>query len=210
MTLPGHGSRNSPTAKQNHEAIELCNRFGGISFGIVNQKANCTNSVLIETPDAKHCAYMVDDGDEKGYTTFLTPAKFGIQCGEWPDIDDRDEKSKKISLQLEANNGDIVWKAENGKIILDADGIEFHATGEGETKGNIDIRASNNIALESVNLIVGNSHTKIVTCGVIEVAANSCMNIYSSIIRGVTDAVAVKDSKVGGKNKCNKFSEDNF
>ena len=210
MTLPGHGSRNSPTAKQNHEAIELCNRFGGISFGIVNQKTNCTNSVLIETPDAKHCAYMVDDGDEKGYTTFLTPAKFGIQCGEWPDIDDRDEKSKKISLQLEANNGDIVLKAENGKIILDADGIEFHATGEGKTKGNIDIRASNNIALESVNLIVGNSHTKIVTCGVIEVAANSCMNIYSSIIRGVTDAVAVKDSKVGGKNKCNKFSEDNF
>ena len=210
MTLPGHGSRNSPTAKQNHEAIELCNRFGGISFGIVNQKANCTNSVLIETPDAKHCAYMVDDGDEKGYTTFLTPAKFGIQCGEWPDIDDRDENSKKISFQLEANNGDIVLKAENGKIILDADGIEFHATGEGETKGNIDIRASNNIALESVNLIVGNSHTKIVTCGVIEVAANSCMNIYSSIIRGVTDAVAVKDSKVGGKNKCNKFSEDNF
>ena len=210
MTLPGHGSRNSPTAKQNHEAIELCNRFGGISFGIVNQKADCTNSVLIETPDAKHCAYMVDDGDEKGYTTFLTPAKFGIQCGEWPDIDDRDEKSKKISFQLEANNGDIVLKAENGKIILDADSIEFHATGEGETKGNIDIRASNNIALESVNLIVGNSHTKIVTCGVIEVAANSCMNIYSSIIRGVTDAVAVKDSKVGGKNKCNKFSEDNF
>ena len=210
MTLPGHGSRNSPTAKQNHEAIELCNRFGGISFGIVNQKANCTNSVLIETPDAKHCAYMVDDGDEKGFTTFLTPAKFGIQCGEWPEIDDRDEKSKKISFQLEANNGDIVLKAENGKIILDADGIEFHATGEGETKGNIDIRASNNIALESVNLIVGNSHTKIVTCGVIEVAANSCMNIYSSIIRGVTDAVAVKDSKVGGKNKCNKFSEDNF
>ena len=209
MTLPGHGSRNSPTAKQNHEAIELCNRFGGISFGIVNQKADCTNSVLIETPDAKHCAYMVDDGDQKGNTTFLTPAKFGIQCGEWPDIDDRDEKSKKISFQLEANNGDIVLKAENGKIILDADGIEFHATGEGETKGNIDIRASNNIALESVNLIVGNSYTKIVTCGVIEVAANSCMNIYSSIIRGVTDAVAVKDSKVGGKNICNKFSEDN-
>ena len=100
-------------------------------------------------------------------------------------------------------------KAENGKIILDADSIEFHATGEGETKGNIDIRASNNIALESVNLIVGNSHTKMVTAGKIEVCANSCMNIYSSIIRGVTDAVAVKDSKVGGKNICNKFSEDN-
>ena len=210
MTLPGHGSRNSPTAKQNHEAIELCNRFGGISFGIVNQKANCTNSVLIETPDAKHCMYMIDDGDEKGNTTFLTPAKFGIQCGEWPDIDDRDEKSKKISFAVTADNGDIVLKAENGKIILDADSIEFHATGEGETKGDIDIRASNNIKLESPNLICGHGHTKMVTTGKMEVCANSCMNIYSSIIRGVTDAVSQKDSKVGGKQICNKFNEDNY
>ena len=210
MTLPGHGSRNSPTAKKNYDAIEYGCRHGGISFGIINQKADCTNSVLIETPDAKHCMYMIDDGDEKGNTTWLTPAKFGIQCGEWPGIDDRDEKSKKISFAVTADNGDIVLKAENGKIILDADSIEFHATGEGETKGNIDIRASNNVAVESVNLIIGNSHTKIVTCGKIEVCANSCLNIYSSIIRGVTDAVSQKDSKVGGKQICNKFNEDNY
>ena len=210
MALPGYGSRDSNTAKKNYDAIEYGNRHGAISFGKINQKGNTTNAVLLETPDAKHCMYMIEDGDEKGNSTFLTPAKFGIQCGEWPEIDDRDEKSKKISFQLEANNGDIVLKAENGKIILDADSIEFHATGEGETKGNIDIRASNNIALESVNLIIGNSHTKIVTCGVIEVAANSCMNIYSSIIRGVTDAVSQKDSKVGGKQICNKFNEDNY
>jgi len=209
MTLPGHGSRNSTTAKKNHDAIEYGCRHGGISFGIVNQKADCTNSVLIETPDAKHCMYMIDDGGEKGNTTWLTPGKFGIQCGEWPGIDDRDERSKKISFEIEANNGDIVLKAENGKIILDADSIEFHATGEGDTKGDIDIRASNNIKLESPNLICGHGHTKMVTTGKIEVCANSCMNIYSSIIRGVTDAVAVKDSKVGGKNICNKFSEDN-
>ena len=37
------------------------------------------------------------------------------------------------------------------------------------------------------------------------VAANSCMKIYSSIIRGVTDAVKVKDSKVGGQ----RFLEEN-
>ena len=210
MTLPGHGSRNSPTAKQNPDAIAYGNRHGGISFGLVNQKANCTNSVLVETPDAKHCMYMIDDGDEKGHTTFLTPTKYGIQCGEWPNIDDRDERSKKISFEIEANNGDIVLKAENGKIILDADSIEFHATGEGDTKGDIDIRASNNIKLESPNLICGHGHTKMVTTGKMEVCANSCMNIYSSIIRGVTDAVSQKDSKVGGKQICNKFNEDNY
>ena len=76
------------------------NRHGGISFGIVNQKANCTNSVLLETPDAKHCMYMIDDGDEKGNTTFLTPAKFGIQCGEWPEVLMIEMKSLRKSVLL--------------------------------------------------------------------------------------------------------------
>ena len=33
----------------------------------------------------------------------------------------------------------------------------------------------------------------------VEVAANAVLQMYGSIIRGVTDAVSEKDSKVGGK-----------
>ena len=74
MALPGYGSRDSDTAKKNYDAIEYGNRHGAISFGKINQKANTTNAVLLETPDAKHCMYMIEDGDEKGNSTFLTPA----------------------------------------------------------------------------------------------------------------------------------------
>jgi hypothetical protein len=35
--------------------------------------------------------------------------------------------------------------------------------------------------------------------GITEVIANSCLKMYGSIISGVSDAVAVKDSKVGGQ-----------
>ena len=55
MALPGYGSRDSDTAKKNYDAIEYGNRHGAISFGKINQKANTTNAVLLETPDAKHC-----------------------------------------------------------------------------------------------------------------------------------------------------------
>ncbi len=43
--------------------------------------------------------------------------------------------------------------------------------------------------------------------GTVELAANSGMIIYASLIRGVTDAVAIKDSKVGGQRiqKANSF-----
>ena len=42
-------------------------------------------------------------------------------------------------------------------------------------------------------------NTKICSAGITEVIANSTLKIYGSIIRGVSDAVAVKDSKVGGQ-----------
>jgi hypothetical protein len=41
---------------------------------------------------------------------------------------------------------------------------------------------------------------KLATAGKAEIVANSAMTIYSSVIRGVSDAVANKDSKVGGQD----------
>ena len=42
--------------------------------------------------------------------------------------------------------------------------------------------------------------------GITECIGNSCLKIYGSIISGISDAVAVKDSKVGVKDiKYNKI-----
>jgi hypothetical protein len=46
----------------------------------------------------------------------------------------------------------------------------------------------------------GKSAFNMVTTGIMEIAANSCLKMYSSVIRGVSDGVAYKDSKVGGKD----------
>ena len=42
-------------------------------------------------------------------------------------------------------------------------------------------------------------NTKIMSAGITEVIGNSCLKLYGSIIGGVSDAVALKDSKVGGQ-----------
>ena len=47
---------------------------------------------------------------------------------------------------------------------------------------------------------------KLASPGNVEMAANSGMKIYASMIRQITDAVAVKDSKVGGKDFQSKES----
>ena len=40
-----------------------------------------------------------------------------------------------------------------------------------------------------------------------EVAANTSLKIYSSLIKGVTDACAVKDAKINGKADVEKNNE---
>ena len=47
--------------------------------------------------------------------------------------------------------------------------------------------------------------TKITSTGIMNISANSCMRIYGSLIKAVTDACATKDSKTSGKN----FNEKN-
>ena len=54
------------------------------------------------------------------------------------------------------------------------------------------------IALNGKNLV------RIVSPSKVEVVANSCLKLYGSMIRGVTDACGTKDSKVGGQ----KFQQE--
>ena len=62
------------------------------------------------------------------------------------------------------------------------------------------MKASESIELDGKKLLLNSkSYTKIASSGKIEMAANGCMKVYGSLIQGVTDAVATKDSKVGGK-----------
>ena len=48
---------------------------------------------------------------------------------------------------------------------------------------------------------------KLASAGSAEIVANSCMTIYSSIIRGVTDGVANKNGKCGGQDFQRKNSK---
>ena len=49
---------------------------------------------------------------------------------------------------------------------------------------------------------------KISTTGIGQVTANSVLKIYGSVIRGVTDACAVKDAKTGGQRFQSEQTQD--
>ena len=194
-------SNPNDTAKQNYTAIRYGNDHGAISFGHIHKPGDVTAGVKLQTSDGEHVFMMDKDGQRKGWTTSLSPGNFQVQCGE-------KKEEAEDSMILNALNGNILICATNGKIRLQATDIELIAVGEGSSKGNIRLDATENISTSSksfkinaVNSLSFNSPSNM------EIAANGVLTLYGSVIRGVTDACAVKDSKNGNKRKQKKFNK---
>ena len=194
-------NRNGAQAKKNYTATRRGTDGGGYGTNHIHKKADVTAGVILDTPDGRHQFYLDIDGQRKGWTTSTSPGNFQVKCGM-----DNDEAVN--SMMLEAMNGDISIIAHNGKIRLQATDIEMVAIGGADKgKGNITCTASETFTVHETPkiLLQSSSLTKITSGGIMWIASNSCMKIYSSIIRGVTDAVTNKDSKVGGQ----RFAREN-
>ena len=180
-------------SKQNYSAVRTGNTDGSIKFGHIDKKATVTSGVKLDTPDGRHQFNLEIDGKRKGWTSSTSPGNFQVMCGE-------DNTEAQNSMILQAWNGDISIIAKNGKIRLQGTDIELVALGPGEEgKGNITCTASETFTVHETPKIIlkSTSLTQIKGTGMIEIAANSCLKLYSSIIKGVTDACSVKDSKCG-------------
>ena len=192
--------RNNPKAKQNFTAIRQGNDHGSISFGHVASDGAVTSDVLIQASDGRHGIVLDKDGPRKGCTQITAPGRISIESGE-------DKQEAEDTLLIHTFNGNIEIIATNGKIRLQATDIELIARGSDGSKGNITMNATENIKFESKKFLVNaTAMYKLATPGVAKICANSAMTIYSAVIRGVSDGVANRDSKVGGKafhEECN-------
>lgn len=190
--LEGNVSKNN-TAKQNYTALRYGNDHGSISFGHIHKQGETTADVMLQASDGRHSIILDKDGPRKACTQITAPGRISIDAG----IDKEEEPE---SLFIHAHNGNIAIIASNGKIRLQGTDIELIAVGEGGSKGNVRVKASENIELDAKKVLVNaKSMYRLATPGTAEIVANGAMTLYASIIRGVSDAVANKDSKVGGR-----------
>ena len=180
-------------AKQNYTAIGLGNDKGSFQSGRVHKQGDVTAGPGLYTPDGEHQLSLDVDGRREGWTISTSPGAFQVECGS------KMEEANNAVI-ITAVNGDISIKSTNGKIRLQGTDIELVAMGEGQTKGNIKLTSSENVIVESKKVLVtAKTMYKIATPGTGQMVANGVLEMYGSIIRGVTDAVASKDSKVGGQ-----------
>ena len=181
--------------KQNYTAVRYGTDKGSIKFGHIHKKADVTAGVMLDTPDGRHAFYLDVDTPRKGWTTSTSPGNFQVKCG-------MDNEEAENSMMLEALNGDISIIAHNGKIRLQATDIEMVAIGDADQgKGNITCQASETFTVHKTPkiLLKSTSLTLLTGTGIIEVAANSCLKVYASLIKGITDASSKKNFKIGGE-----------
>lgn len=198
MTRPQNSfnDRNSNTAGKSYTTIRYGNDHGSLNFGYIHQKADVISDVLLQGSDGRHALSLDKNGVRKGWTSITSPGNFQVLCGF-----DKERTKEQDAVMISAENGNINIVAQNGKIRLIADDIEIIARGTNSDEGNVRIKASENIELDGKKTIINSkSYTKIASSGKLEIAANSCIKVYGSLIQGVTDAVSLKDSKVGGRS----------
>ena len=197
----GIGNKRGGSAKQNYTAIKYGNNQGSIAFGQIHKQGDVTSSVMLETPDGEHQLSLDLDGQRTGWTCSTSPGNFQVECGSA-------NEEAADSAVINAKNGNIILLATNGKIRMQATDIELIAVGEGGAKGNIKMNATESITTESKKfLVTAKSFYRIASPQTGEVVANGVLKLYSSIIRGVSDAVAVKDSKVAGQRFQKQMNE---
>jgi len=192
LTSKNDRGGNTP-AKQNYTSLGLGNDKGSFQSGRIHKQGDVTAGPGLYTPDGEHQLSLDVDGKREGWTISTSPGAFQVECGS------KMEEAENAVI-ITAVNGDISIKATNGKIRLQGTDIELVAMGEGQTKGNIKLTSSENVIVESKKVLVtAKTMYKIATPGTGQLVANGVLEMYGSIIRGVTDAVASKDSKVGGQ-----------
>ena len=179
--------------KKTYTGSKSSTDHAAIYTGKIHQNSDVISDFAVLCSDGEHFFSMDKDGQRPGWTTFMGPGCFQIECGS-------NREKTQDSVFINAKNGNIDIVASNGKIRLQANDIELVAVGEDTAEGNIKMTASENISGEAKKIIMNSkNNTKMMSSGITEAIGNAGLNLYGNIISGVSDAVAIKDSKVGGQ-----------
>ena len=189
----------SDTAKNNYTAIRYGNDHGSMCLGHVHKPGDVTAGILLQAKDGRHSFFMDNDGQRKGWTSAVAPGNYQVTCGE-------DNEEAQDSMFLHATNGNIVVLATNGKLRLQATDIELVAVGEGGSKGNIKMTATENVSIDCKKFqFNAKNYYKLCTSGKADVIANGVLNMYGSIVKAVSDGCSLKDSK----NNLQRIQQEN-
>jgi len=179
---------------KNYHTIRYGTAEGEIKFGHVHTD-NVRSAVMLRSGHTyKH--YMTMDGpggqDFRTHsTTFRGPGSFQVKHGEGvPD--------EQPGIYLDAVNGDIVIRAANGRIRMEALDVDIRATGAGD-RGNIVLDANDKVIMNAQTISCNAKvAARFFSEKTVEVVGNNVLNMYGGFVDiadGSSTAIMGKGSK---------------
>jgi len=194
------------TKKENFHPYYIGTEHGRLIFGKVKKTNEISACMLQSGPDGgRHYVTMDSTGNKekgmRGSTKSFCPGTLTVKSGK--DIDNYDKDSKEPKnipgIWCEAENGDIIIKAPNGKIRLEAEDVIINANGFDGKSGNIKLNSNDKITLKSQIIdINGTVQTKIFSEKTVEVIGKGIMNIYGGLVDFADRSTKGKPSKTCG------------
>ena len=185
---------------------------GEIKFGHIHTDNVVSACMLRSGFTYKHYITMDGPGGEdfrKHSTTCRSPGSFQVKAGEGvPD--------NQPGIFLDAENGDIVIRAANGRVRIEGIDVDIRANGADGKRGNIIIDA-NDAAIMKGQVVDVNAKAsaKFFSEKSVEISGTTVTNIYGGFIDMADGATSLKGSKnpVSGvlgtaweiRNKLNAF-----
>lgn len=181
--------------KETFEALEYGNRWGKVYFGGLNLagqgglEADVLSGIGLQAFNSLHYIQMENDGPRKGWTLQRNPGVWEVKCGD-------NVKEGEIGGYIQVENGDLVLKAPNGRIRLQAVDIDLRADGYDETTGVINIDSNNEVRIRTGKFkVTSENGIKLFSPQAVDIVSNTAMSLASNFVGGFTSAAAQLGAK---------------
>ena len=154
---------------------------GALSFGKLSPKGDVTSSVDLQGLDGRHFVDLTEDGVRKGWTTMNAPGAVQINAGE-------DLKKEQDAVFMNAENGDVIIRARNGKVRIEGLDVEISATGT-SGEGFVIVGANEDVKVDGKNITLnGKNCLKLMSTGVLVLDGKLGMQILSTMCYGASSS----------------------
>lgn len=187
--------------KETAESIQYGNRFGSIYFGGLNLagkgglESDVISGITLQAHNSLHYLQMENDGPRKGWTLQRNPGVWEVKCA------DKVEEGQ-IGGMIHVENGDLVLKAPNGRIRLQAVDIDIRAEGYDSTTGFVNLDSNNTVKVKTGKFkVTADDGVSLFSPQSINIVSNTAMNLASNFVGGFTSAVAQFGAKAFPQSK---------
>jgi len=180
----------SSGSKETFESLCWSNRFGALTLGTLNLagqgglESDVLSGIGLQAANSLHYMQMENDGPRKGWTVNRTPGVWELKCAD-------NVKEGEIGAYMHVENGDLVLKAPNGRIRLQAVDIDIRADGYNQKTGVINIDSNNEVKITTETFKVKSENgISLFSPQAIDIVSNTAMNLASNFVGGFTSAAA--------------------